>query len=71
MSDARGVQPGPASEAAALAGLTVHVAPGANLAGVGRFYEQVARLLRVISKGPRACCDCMLVLRFWLCDVGR
>ena len=40
-NDARGRQPGDISEGFAMKDLTIHVPSDANLAGIGRFYEQV------------------------------
>jgi hypothetical protein len=39
--DCRGSQPGGASEGFAMKDLTIHVPMDANLAGIGRFYEQI------------------------------
>lgn len=39
--DTRGTQPGDATEVLAMSGLTVGVPAGANLEGIGRFYERV------------------------------
>lgn len=39
--DSRGQQPGDASEGLAMRDLTIHIPPGSNLQGIGRFYAQV------------------------------
>lgn len=39
--DSRGLQPGEPSEGLALRDLTIHTPPGANLPGIGRFYQQI------------------------------
>lgn len=39
--DARGGQPGAASEGFAMRDLTIHAPPNCNLQGIGRFYEQI------------------------------
>jgi len=40
-ADPRGSQPGEISEGLAVTDLTVHVPPGTNFAGIGRFYERI------------------------------
>lgn len=59
--DPRGTQPGGPSEGSAMTDLTIHVPVDANLAGIGRFYEDVlgGRVSRMetdhiqIATGPR------------------
>jgi hypothetical protein len=48
--DGRGNQPGDKSEGLAMRDLTIHTPPNANLAGIGRFYEQVLGSVVVVDK---------------------
>ncbi len=50
-ADVRGMQPGPPSESFGIADLTVHVAEGADLHGVGRFYRDVLGCEATLSAG--------------------
>lgn len=59
--DARGKQPGEASEGLAIRDLAIYTSPDANLSGIGRFYDQVlgAPVLEstkdqvIVAVGPR------------------
>jgi hypothetical protein len=56
--DIRGTQPGGRSEGLAMSDLTIHVPSGANLAGIGRFYQQIlgGQVVTSTTLDERDCC---------------